>query len=188
MTFARRAVLAAMLGSALIAAPAQARKKSKEQPPEVETPVPGTLIDDIAGLSPDGHGGIERFSAFLISRDGHIARLYHDGEKRPKYADYRLDGHGQVVMPGLIDAHGHVMALGFSKLTLDLSGTRSLTEALARIKAWSAAHPEAPWILGGGWNETEWSEARLPTAAELDGATGGKPAWLTRIDGHGGWA
>ncbi len=185
MNFARRAVLAAMLSSALVAMPAHARKKKA---PEPEKAVPGTLIDNVDGLTGDGKGGIERFDGFLISPDGHIAAVYHKGEKRPKYADYRLDGKGQVVVPGMIDAHGHVMSLGFSKLTLDLSGTHSLEEALARIQAWSAAHPDAPWILGGGWNETEWSGDALPTAAQLDTVTGGKPAWLTRVDGHAGWA
>ncbi|GAM04912.1 amidohydrolase [Novosphingobium sp. MBES04] len=186
MTFARRAVLTAMLGTALVAVPAEARKKKKAE--EVEKPVPGTLIDNIEGLSPDGKGGIEHFDGFLIAPDGHVAEVYHEGEKRPKYADYRLDGEGQVVVPGMIDAHTHVMMLGFSKLTLDLSSTHSLDEALARIAAWTAAHPEAPWILGTGWNEVEWGLGRLPTAAELDRVTGGKPAWLTRIDAHGGWA
>ncbi|MBT0670056.1 amidohydrolase family protein [Novosphingobium profundi] len=165
--------------------PAHARKKKAEEP---EKAVPGTLIDNVDGLTGDGKGGIEHFDGFLITPDGHIAQVYHQGEKRPKYADYRLDGKGQVVVPGMIDAHGHVMSLGFSKLTLDLSGTRSREEALARIRAWTAAHPDAPWILGGGWNETEWASADLPTATELDAVSGGKPAWLTRVDGHAGWA
>lgn len=186
MTLARRAVIAAMLGSALVALPAYAKKKPR--PVEVEPPVAGTLIDNIDGLTPDGHGGIERFEGFLIARDGHVEQVYHAGDKRPQYPDFRLDGKGQVVLPGLIDAHGHVIALGFSKLTLDLTGTRSLADALRRIEAWTAAHPDAPWILGAGWNETQWEEGRLPTAAELDAVTGGKPAWLSRVDGHGGWA
>jgi len=183
LPLSRKATLAATLGLALIASPAMARKKVAEEPA-----VPGTLIDNVNGLSPDGNGGVEHFDGFLIAPDGHVTQLYHTGEKRPARVDYRLDGKGRVVMPGLIDAHGHVMATGFAHLTLDLSATKSLDEALSRIRAWAAAHPEAPWILGTGWNQVTWGLDRMPTAAELDAVTGGKPAWLSRVDGHAGWA
>ncbi|MCJ2178483.1 amidohydrolase [Novosphingobium album (ex Hu et al. 2023)] len=161
---------------------------AKKKTPPTEPAVAGTLIDNVDGLTPDGKGGIEHFDGFLIGADGHIAEVYHSGEKRPQRVDYRLDGQGRVVMPGMIDAHGHVMATGFAKMTLDLSATKSLDEALSRIAAWTAAHPDAPWILGSGWNQMLWGLGRMPTAAELDGVTGGKPAWLTRVDGHAGWA
>lgn len=146
------------------------------------------LVDDVQGLTPDGKGGIERFEAFLIGDDGRVAEVYRKGDKRPKKVDYKVDGKRRVVMPGMIDAHGHVMATGFAKMTLDLSGATSLDEALSRVAAWAAAHPEAPWILGTGWNQAAWAPDRMPTAAELDRATGGKPAWLTHADGHAGWA
>ncbi|MCT2398211.1 amidohydrolase [Novosphingobium sp. HK4-1] len=154
---------------------------------EVPT-VAGTLIDNVEGLTPDGKGGIEHFEGFLISPDGHVAEVYHAGDKRPERVQYKLDGRGRVVVPGMIDAHGHVMATGFAKMTLDLSSATSLDEALSRIAAWTAAHPDAPWILGSGWNQVQWGLDRMPTAAELDAGTGGKPAWLTRVDGHAGWA
>ena len=98
------------------------------------------------------------------------------------------------MIPGLIDAHLHVMGLGFASLTLDLSGTRSLAEAQAKIAAYAAANPDRAWIVGGGWNQELWGlrdqagRGRFPTAAELDVAAGGRPVWLQRIDGHAGWA
>nr|WP_052223670.1 amidohydrolase [Novosphingobium malaysiense] len=165
--------------------PAAARKKKDA---EEEKPVAGTLIDNVDGLTPDGAGGIERFDGFLIGPDGRVVEVYHSGDKRPQRVDYRLDGKGRIVVPGMIDAHGHVMATGFARMTLDLSMTSSLDEALSRIAAWTAAHPDAPWILGSGWNQVKWGLGRMPTAAELDAATGGKPAWLARVDGHAGWA
>lgn len=183
MKTAHRAALAVALAVWMAAAPALARKKPAEVPA-----TPGTLIDNVDGLTPDGKGGIERFDALLIGPDGRIAAVYHRGEARPQRATYRLDGKARVLVPGMIDAHGHVMATGFAKMTLDLSATRSLDEALARIAAWTAAHPDAPWILGSGWNQETWGLGRMPTAAELDRVTGGKPAWLTRVDGHAGWA
>ncbi|WP_419880278.1 amidohydrolase [Novosphingobium silvae] len=146
------------------------------------------LVDNVDGISPDGKGGIERFQGFLIAPDGRVTQVYHKGDKRPKKVEYQVDGKGRVLVPGMIDAHGHVMDTGFARMTLDLSTARSLDEALSRVAAWAAAHPDAPWILGGGWNQAQWGMDRMPTAAELDEVTGGKPAWLTRIDGHAGWA
>lgn len=183
MSFAGRAAIAVALAAVLAAPDAQARKKQAE-----EAAVAGTLIDNVNGITPDGKGGIERFDGFLIAPDGHVAAVYHSGDKRPQRVDYRLDGKGRVLVPGMMDAHAHVVAAGFARMTLDLSAARSLDEALSRVAAWAAAHPDAPWILGSGWNEMQWNLGRMPTAAELDRATGGKPAWLTRADGHAGWA
>ena len=146
------------------------------------------LVDNVEGLTPDGKGGIERFEGFLIGDDGRVIEVYRHGDKRPKKVQYQVDGKHRVVVPGMIDAHGHVMETGFARMTLDLSATKSLEEALSRIAAWAAAHPETPWILGSGWNQANWGIDRMPTAAELDTVTGGKPAWLTRVDGHAGWA
>ncbi|HUD27610.1 MAG TPA: amidohydrolase family protein [Novosphingobium sp.] len=146
------------------------------------------LVDNVEGVTGDGKGGVERFEGFLIGPDGTVLQVFHKGDKRPKKVDYKVDGKGRVVVPGMIDAHAHVMGTGFAKMTLDLSAARSLDEALSRVAAWAAAHPDAPWILGSGWNQAQWGLDRMPTAAELDEVTGGKPAWLTRVDGHAGWA
>jgi len=175
--------LALALAVSLLATPAMARKK----PADIAV-TSGTLIDNVDGLTPDGKGGIERFDGLLIAPDGRIAQVLHRGDKRPDRVTYRLDGKARVLVPGMIDAHGHVLESGFAKLTLDLSATRSLDEALAKIAAWAAAHPDAPWVLGSGWNQEIWGLGRMPTAADLDRVTGGKPAWLTRVDGHAGWA
>ena len=146
------------------------------------------LVDNVNGVTGDGKAGVERFEGFLIDDQGRVAQVFHKGDKRPKKVAYQVDGKGRNVVPGMIDAHGHVMATGFAKMTLDLSMAKTLDEALSRITAWSAAHPDLPWILGSGWNQVQWGLDRMPTAAELDRATGGKPAWLSRVDGHAGWA
>jgi predicted amidohydrolase YtcJ len=145
------------------------------------------LIDNVAGVTPDGKGGIERFTGLLVDDAGRIAAVYRDKEKRPKKVAYKVDGKGRVLVPGMIDAHVHVMDTGFAKLTLDLSGARSLEEALLLIRGYVAAHPDRAWIEGNGWNQANWGLDRMPTAAELDRVTGGKPAFLTRVDGHAAW-
>ena len=147
-----------------------------------------TLIDNVDGLTLDATGGVDRFTGLLVGDDGRIVQVLHRGDKRPGKVDYFVDGKGQLLMPGLIDSHGHVMGIGFAALTLDLSETRSLAEAQAKIAAYAAAHPDRPWILGRGWNQELWGLGRFPTAAELDAVVGDKPVWLTRVDGHAGWA
>lgn len=147
-----------------------------------------TLIDNVDGLTLDATGGVDRFTGLLVGDDGRIVQVLHRGDKRPGKVDYFVDGKGQLLMPGLIDSHGHVMGIGFGALTLDLSETRSLAEAQAKIAEYAKAHPDRPWILGRGWNQELWGLGRFPTAAELDAVVGDKPVWLTRVDGHAGWA
>ncbi|MBK9009527.1 amidohydrolase [Novosphingobium sp.] len=147
-----------------------------------------TLIDNVDGVTVDATGGIDRFTGLLIGTDGRIVQVLRRGEKRPARPDYLIDAKGAILVPGMIDAHGHVMGLGFAALTLDLSAATSLAEAQAMIAAYARAHPDRPWILGRGWNQELWAEKRFPTAAELDAAVADRPVWLTRVDGHAGWA
>ena len=159
------------------------------------------IIDNVNGLtlSPDGH--VVRFRAILIDKEGRVTRLIPPGEAPPKLSrkelkknagkplyDWRTDMGGRTLLPGFIDAHGHVMELGFGALSLDLSAAQSLEEAQSRIAAYIAANPDRKWILGGGWNQEVWGLGRFPTAADLDAITGDRPVWLTRADGHAGWA
>src|SRR3546814_21103673 len=65
---------------------------------------------------------------------------------------------------------GHVMGYGLSLITLDLSDTKSLAEAQAKIRAYAAANTGRKWIIGTGWNQELWGLGRFPTAAELDPA------------------
>lgn len=92
---------------------------------------------------------------------------------------------GATVLPGLIDAHGHVFGLGYRLLRVDLVSSKSLADAQARIAA-AYKGPEE-WVLGGGWNQVIWGLGRFPTAQELDKVTGDKPAYLRRVDGHAAW-
>jgi predicted amidohydrolase YtcJ len=147
-----------------------------------------TLVDNVNGETIAADGKVETFTGLLIGTDGRIKAVYHRGDKRPAKVDYKVDGKGRVLLPGMIDAHLHVMELGFAALTLDLSKTRSLAEAQAAIRAYAEAHPDRPWIIGTGWNQESWGLGRFPTSAELDAAVAGRPVWLARVDGHAGWA
>ena len=146
-----------------------------------------TLVVNVNGITLDERGQPQRFTALRFGADGKVKALYQAKDKRPK-TEYQIDGQGRTMIPGLIDAHLHIMGIGFGALTLDLSETRSLAEAQAKIRAYAAEHPERPWIVGRGWNQELWGLGRFPTAAELDAAVAGRPVWLQRVDGHAGWA
>lgn len=163
------------------------------------------LITNVNGMTMDERGQIQRFAAILIGEDGKVRELYQAGAQLPGSAPqsrrkrdrnaappmavkWRYDGKGRTLMPGLIDAHGHVMGLGFQAMTVDLSDTRSLAEAQAKIRAYAATLEGRGWVIGRGWNQEQWGLGRFPTADELDAAVSDRPVWMERVDGHAGWA
>lgn len=150
-----------------------------------------TLIDNVRGTTIGANGQVEQFTGLLFDSAGTVKRVIRAGDKQPKARkdyQYHLDGKGRVMLPGMIDAHVHVMEMGLAALSLDLSDTTSLADALNRIAKFAAEHPDRPWIVGRGWNQETWQLGRFPTAAELDAVTGARPVWLERVDGHAGWA
>lgn len=100
----------------------------------------------------------------------------------------RIDAAGKTVIPGLIDAHGHVMGLGYALMRVDLVDARDKAEVIARLRAYEKQLPPNAWLLGSGWDQNDWPEKAFPTAADLDAAFPERPVWLERVDGHAGWA
>ncbi|QPQ54138.1 amidohydrolase [Allosphingosinicella flava] len=145
------------------------------------------LIDNVNGYTLNQKGELVRFTGLVVGDDGKVEKLLDKKDKRPR-TDFLTDGKGRTLVPGLIDAHGHFIGLGQMALQLDLSGTRSLAEAQAKIAAYAAANPSPRWIIGRGWNQESWGLGRFPTAAELDAVVANRPVWLERVDGHAGWA
>ena len=142
------------------------------------------LVDNVNGYTIDKNGVIERFTGLLIDRTGRVDTLLRQDEARPQRPDFRLDGRGRTLLPGLIDAHGHVAELGFQALSLDLSATTSLAQAQALLARYAAEHGAPIWIRGGGWNQERWGLGRFPTAADLDQVVRDRPVLLNRVDGH----
>lgn len=149
-----------------------------------------TLIVNANGYTLDSSGSVRRFSTLFVGDDGKVLAILQKGAAEPKLVagDFRLDAKGRTLIPGLIDAHGHIMSLGLQLRSLDLSPTTSLADAQTKIAAYAAKDTSAGWIRGGGWNQVNWALGRMPTAAELDAAYGARPVWLGRVDGHAGWA
>ena len=94
-----------------------------------------------------------------------------------------IDLEGATLFPGFTDGHAHLDGIGWRELTLNLEGSASIAEAMARLTDWADSHPDGP-IVGRGWIETHWPEARFLTAADLDAAAPGRVVLLSRADGH----
>jgi predicted amidohydrolase YtcJ len=94
---------------------------------------------------------------------------------------------GATLFPGFTDGHAHLDGIGWRELTLNLEGSSSVVDAMARLAAWAGNNPEGV-IVGRGWIETRWPEsangARFLTAADLDAAAPGRLVLLQRADGH----
>lgn len=99
-----------------------------------------------------------------------------------------LDAAGGLVLPGFHDAHTHLLAGGLARLRVDLAGARTVEEAAARVRAYAAAHPDEPWILGRGWSYDLAPAGQLPGRAPLDAAVPDRPVALEAYDGHATWA
>ena len=143
-----------------------------------------TLIDNVNGVQVDGAGQLEHFNGLLVGNDGKVVQLLGPRDPRPRRVDFRVDGRGRALLPGLIDAHGHVGELGLGTLQLDLSGTTSITELQRRLAAFADSHSAPRWIIGNRWNQELWADKRFPTSADLDAVVADRPVWLVRVDGH----
>lgn len=143
-----------------------------------------TLIDNARGIQVGPDGQLQRFTGLVVNDKGKVVQVLRNGQAPVMPIARRVDAGGRTLLPGLIDAHGHVMGLGFAALQLDLTGTTSLADLQARLKSYAAANPNARWILGRGWNQELWAEKRFPTSADLDAVVSDRPVWLTRVDGH----
>ena len=146
-----------------------------------------TAIHNVTGYTSTATG-IVRFDVLVIADNGKVLATGGPDLLNDYAAARRIDGQGRYLLPGLTDAHAHVLGLGFLAASMDLAGTTSLPAAVQRIADYAAANPHADWIEGRGWNQVIWPLREFPTAADIDAVVSDRPVWLRRIDGHAGWA
>ncbi|MBD8564531.1 amidohydrolase [Oxalobacteraceae sp. CFBP 8763] len=148
-----------------------------------------TLIDNANGYTLNTKGDLVQFTALAFDDAGRIIAVGASADVAAKAPQAkRIDMGGRTLLPGLIDAHGHVFGLGQQLTQLDLFNSTSLAGALKSIGEYAGANPGHPWLRGRGWNQENWKLGRFPTAAELDAVVSDRPVWLERVDGHAGWA
>jgi hypothetical protein len=124
----------------------------------------------------------------LVVRAGRVAFVGRRGEVNPAPGEATIDLGGGAVLPGLVDAHGHLMYLARVRLALDLRGVASEEDAARRVAQRAASRPRGEWIAGRNWDQTLWPDGRFPTRASLDRVAPDHPVALVRIDGHATWA
>lgn len=145
-----------------------------------------TLIHNVRGYTLHGGERIE-FSA-LAFENGRVTALFDNAEEaEAAEATQRIDGGGATLLPGLIDAHGHVTRHGRLLTSVDLAGVASEKAAAAQVADFLRQHPQAARITGGGWNQVLWPGKQFPDRRTLDAVSDSVPIALSRVDRHALW-
>lgn len=127
-------------------------------------------------------------TALAWGSDGRLLAVGEVSDLQQRYPDAgKVDAKGATVIPGLIDAHGHMLGLGVTHIQVDLVGTSSKAQILDRLKAFATNLPKDAWLVGRGWDQNHWAGKQFPTAADLDALFPDRPVYLERIDGHAVW-
>jgi predicted amidohydrolase YtcJ len=95
-----------------------------------------------------------------------------------------VDLAGKTVMPGFTDSHCHIFGIGEREMTLNLEGTNTREDFLAKVKERVGQTERDKWITGRGWIETFWKPPQFPNRDDLDKIARDNPVFLTRADGH----
>jgi predicted amidohydrolase YtcJ len=128
---------------------------------------------------------VERQEAIAVKGDRILAvgkTLDMNKFKGPQTQIVDLGGH--FTMPGFNDAHLHLDDAGQTKLSVDVTGVKSLDELRSRVANKVPESRAGEWIMGSGWDETLWPVKVAPTRWDLDEVSAGHPVFLVRIDGH----
>jgi predicted amidohydrolase YtcJ len=146
-----------------------------------------TLVHNINGYTMDDGQRIDFIG--LEFHEGKITSLYYDPiDLENSEATTRIDGGGATLLPGLIDAHGHVASYGRALSAVDLVGSSSEQNSAQRVADFINSNSERDWIGGRGWNQVLWPEKQFPHKKSLDAVSGDRAVALNRIDGHALWA
>ena len=171
-----------LLGAAVLAAPLALSAQT------VAPKAPADLIVTNARVytADDARPLVEAFAV----RDGRIAFVGSQREAAVlKGPNTRVvDAGGRTVIPGMVDAHAHFSGLAQTLRSVDLTGTSSLAEVIARVVAKSKSVPAGTWITGRGWDQNDWGVTDFPTHDALTAALPDHPVLLERVDGHATYA
>jgi len=145
-----------------------------------------TLIKNVQGYTIDVNK-LRQFSAIQFT-DDKIDRIFTSNESINEQVHWKIiDGKGATLLPGLIDAHGHVLSYGESLLQVDLVDSQTEHNAVIRAVNFAKKNPKSIWVKGRGWNQVQWPSKNFPTAKSLDQYFPDKPVFLERVDGHAVW-
>ncbi|GAB2678265.1 amidohydrolase [Aliiglaciecola aliphaticivorans] len=145
-----------------------------------------TIIGNVNGYTLDNNGAMVQFS-HLVFENGKVLSI-GDQTLINQYPDsVFIDGLQKTLLPGLIDAHGHIIFLGDSLLEVNIRDIKSAQLSAAKVRDYAAINSQLEWILGSGWNQVIWPDKQFPTAQILDEYVSETPVALSRVDGHAVW-
>ncbi len=143
-------------------------------------------LDNVKGYTPTSTSLIEKLNWIAIENNliigtgtGKLPDIYNNCEHK--------DGKGQYLLPGIIDAHGHIKGLADELSQANLRGLNSEQESVDKVVEFSKQNPEQNWVMGRGWNQVLWENKQFPNKASLDQIFPDKPVVLERVDGHAIW-
>ncbi len=120
----------------------------------------------------------------MVVKNGRFVFVGSNEGARKFHAARMVDLREYTVVPGLTESHCHIFGIGERELRLNLEGSNTLEQFLARVKARVGQTGRGQWITGRGWIETFWKSPQFPTRQELDQIAPNHPVFLTRADGH----
>ncbi|MDF1504205.1 amidohydrolase [Roseisolibacter sp. H3M3-2] len=170
--------LAAVASSLALPAGAQSPAPAPTTPPPADLVVTNARIYTVDDARP--------LAAAMAVRGG---RVQFVGDSRGALAlrgprTRVVDLGGRTVIPGMVDAHGHLSGLGLGLRNVDLVGTTSYDDVIARVVARARTAPKGSWVVGRGWDQNDWGDTRFPTHEALSRALPDHPVYLERVDGH----
>ncbi|HVE14683.1 MAG TPA: amidohydrolase [Elusimicrobiota bacterium] len=128
-----------------------------------------------------------RYANSVAVEGGRIRALDAEAEALKGPGTRVIELGGRAVVPGFHDGHNHFAKGALFLGQVDLNGTSTEDEALARVRAYVKANPGDGWVLGRGWDQSVWKGERYPTAAELDAIEAKRPLAFKSMDGHVFW-
>ena len=175
----------ALLGALLIVIPLQAQSQAAGSPVSrraVSGPADMIVVNARVYTVDESRPMV---SAFAV-KNGHFLFAGSEREVRALAGVKTrvMDVGGATVIPGMVDAHAHLVGLGTSLANVNLAGSRTYDEVIARVIAHARDAKPGEWILGRGWDQNLWPDKQFPTHEALTTAFPNNPVVLTRIDGH----
>ena len=174
--------LASLILAAATSLPAAAQVSTAPASPPPQAPASLILTNARIYTVDDTRPMVEA----LVVRDGRVvfAGSAREASAFRGAATRMVDLGGKTVIPGMVDAHAHLLGLGQSLRNVDLTGTRSYDEVIARVVARAKESPAGSWIVGRGWDQNDWANTSFPTHDALTRALPNNPVALGRVDGH----
>jgi predicted amidohydrolase YtcJ len=160
-----------MVGAAVSVAGAQS-------PPPADLIVTGGRIYTVDAAHPMAEALAVRGARLVFVGSASEAQVFRGPSTRI------IDARGSTIIPGMVDAHAHLLDVGQTLRQVDLSGAATFEDIVARVAERARSTPPGTWIRGWGWDQNRWPGQRFPTHEALSAAVPGHPVLLDRVDGH----